>query len=55
MAGRIDTTRGRFCKWLFHPPPCSASQGVRVFTLKGDKLSRWIGTADTAARDVAAK
>jgi ketosteroid isomerase-like protein len=31
------------------------SDWVHVFTLKGDKVSRWIGTADTAARDAAAK
>ena len=28
---------------------------VHVFTLKGGKISRWIGTADTAARQAAAK
>ena len=27
---------------------------VHVFTLKGEKVSRWIGTADTAARVAAA-
>lgn len=31
------------------------SDWVHVFTLKGDKVSRWIGTADTAARVAAAK
>jgi len=31
------------------------SDWVHVFTLKGGKISRWIGTADTAARMVAAK
>lgn len=31
------------------------SDWVHVFTLKGDKVSRWIGTADTAARVVAVK
>ena len=30
------------------------SDWVHVFTLKGDKVSRWIGTADTAARVAAA-
>ncbi len=28
---------------------------VHVFMLKGGKISRWIGTADTAARQAAAK
>ena len=28
---------------------------VHVFTLKGGKISRWIGTADTAARQAALK
>jgi ketosteroid isomerase-like protein len=31
------------------------SDWVHVFTLQGDKVSRWIGTADTAARVAAAK
>lgn len=31
------------------------SDWVHVFTLKGGKISRWIGTADTAARQAAAK
>ncbi|MBO9649298.1 MAG: nuclear transport factor 2 family protein [Variovorax sp.] len=31
------------------------SEWVHVFVLKGDKISRWIGTADTAARQAAAK
>lgn len=31
------------------------SEWVHVFTLKGGKISRWIGTADTAARQAAAK
>jgi ketosteroid isomerase-like protein len=30
------------------------SDWVHVFTLKGNKVSRWIGTADTAARVAAA-
>jgi hypothetical protein len=31
------------------------SDWVHVFTLKGDKVSRWIGTADTAARTAAVR
>lgn len=31
------------------------SDWVHVFTLKGGKISRWIGTADTAARQASAR
>ena len=31
------------------------SDWVHVFTLKGDRISRWIGTLDTAARVAATK